>query len=57
MSLFITDCLTHPFVCYIYDDRGVKMSEAIDDPFAYTHLTDGILQDIKKSTDPNLEEV
>lgn len=37
--------------------KPVRMSEAIDDPFAYTRLTDCVLQQIVMSTDPNLREV
>lgn len=35
----------------------VKMSDAIDDPVAYTRLTDNIVQQILASTDPKLHEV
>ena len=37
--------------------RPVKMSEAINDPVAYTALTDCVIQDIMRSTDPNLRKV
>lgn len=33
------------------------MSEAIEDPHAYTRLTDFVLQQIMTSTDKNLTEV
>ena len=33
------------------------MSEAIEDPHAYTRLTDFVLQQIMTSTDKNLNEV
>ena len=33
------------------------MSEAINDPVAYTRLTDNIIQRVLESTDPKLDEV
>ena len=33
------------------------MSEAIKDPYAYTQLTDFVLQQIMMSSDSNLKEV
>ena len=33
------------------------MSEAIKDPYAYTHLTDFVFQQIMMSTDERLNEV
>ena len=33
------------------------MSEAIEDPVAFTRLTDQVLQQIQLSTDPNLQKV
>ena len=33
------------------------MSEAIRDPYAYTKLTDHVVQHILFSTDPNLKQV
>lgn len=35
----------------------VRMSEAIEDPYAYTRLTDHVIQQILMSTIPELEEV
>lgn len=35
----------------------MKMSEAISDPYAYTRLTDCVVQQILMSSDPNLQEV
>ena len=37
--------------------RTVRMSEAIGDMHAYTHLTDNILYQILTSTEDELEEV
>lgn len=33
------------------------MSKAIEDPYAYTRLTDHVIQQILMSTSPELEEV
>jgi HD superfamily phosphohydrolase len=38
------------------DGKKVKMSEAIEDPVAFTRLTDQVLQQIQLSTDPNLQK-
>ena len=35
----------------------VRMSEAIENPYAYTRLTDHVIQQILMSTKPELEEV
>lgn len=35
----------------------VRMSKAIEDPYAYTRLTDHVIQQILMSTSPELEEV
>lgn len=42
---------------FISHCSNIKMSEAIEDPHAYTRLTDFILQQIMISTDKNLTEV
>lgn len=42
--------MTHRIAC-------VRMSEAIENPYAYTRLTDHVIQQILMSTTPELEEV
>jgi hypothetical protein len=41
---------------YFYS-KLTRMSEAIYDPVAYSHLTDSVLQQIMLSSDPNLRKV
>lgn len=55
MSPFIrmSHHLLTPHLC----SKCIKMSEAFQDPFAYTRLTDFVLQQIMVSADPNLREV
>lgn len=49
--------LQHNYNSLTYCRIGVKMSEAIKDPYSYTHLTDYVLQQIMMSTDDKLTEV
>ncbi len=37
--------------------KKVKMSDAIEDPYAYTRLTDNVVQQILLSTEPQLQKV
>ena len=41
---------------YAYRNQ-VRMSEAINDPCAFTRLTDGVFWDIRSSANPELQKV
>ena len=44
-------------IMYYACRNQVRMSEAINDPCAFTRLTDGVFQDIKSSASPKLQKV
>ena len=55
--LFVLFFIKVAFPLALYICRKMKMSEAIDDPVAFTRLTDTVLQQIQLSDDPNLQQV
>ena len=45
------------YLLCVFSSKPVKLSQCIDDMYAYTNLTDYVLYQILLSNDPNLKEV